>query len=465
LAATGIQLPGLQQLIALLSLKGPTMCNLDSQILLISNNERTGELVHSALSGFESGSRNVQWARRLSTGTALLGQGGFACILLDISPLNGNNLASLEQLLTMSPKTPILILGGDDQEAQAEEAVLHGARDYLLRAHLDGYSLSRALRNTGEFAAEVGKLSLERERALVTLNSIGDAVVSTDISGKVTYVNAAAEALTGWNREAAIGRSSADVFHIIDGITRKLAPDPLEAATYQNRSVGLGTNCILIRRDGHETAIEDSTAPIYDRTGRVVGAVIVFRDVTAARAMVAEISHAAQHDIVTDLPNRTLLKERISHSIALARRQHASIAVMFLDLDDFKRVNDTFGHAAGDTVLQMVSAQLSANVRASDTVSRQGGDEFIILLAQVAHSHDAATNAKKLLRALHSIRLAGAPDLRVNASIGISVFPEDGDDVETLIQSADTAMYSVKEGGGGTFQFFEKKMTLKAARA
>lgn len=434
------------------------------RILLISNNERTGELVHGALAGTESGSRKVQWVRQLPPAIDLLGQGGIACILLDIAPPNSNDIESLKRLLTASPGTPILILGSDDQESSAEQAVLQGARDYLLRAHLNGYSLSRALRNAVERTSIEDALYVERERAFMTLNSIGDAVLSTDISGKVTYLNAVAETLTGWNREAAIGQSLTNVFHIVDGVTREQAQDPLEAATYQNRPVGLSANCILIRRDGHETAIADSAAPIYDRAGRVVGAVIVFRDVTAARALVEEMSHAARHDVVTNLPNRALLKERISHSIALARRQNASIAVMFLDLDNFKQINDSLGHSAGDTMLQLVSAQLSANVRASDTVSRQGGDEFIILLAQVAHSKDATTGAKKLLRALHSIRLPEAPDMRISASIGISVFPEDGDDAETLIRNADVAMYSVKENGGGTFLFFEKEMTLKAAR-
>ncbi len=137
-------------------------------------------------------------------------------------------------------------------------------------------------------------LYVEKERAQVTLNSIGDAVLCTDISGNIGYLNLVAETMTGWTREEAIGRPLAEVFQIVDGATRKPARDPLEMDVEQNRTVGLTVNCVLIRRDGFESAIEDSAAPINDRAGRVIGAVIVFHDVTAAQAMSAQMTHSAQ---------------------------------------------------------------------------------------------------------------------------------------------------------------------------
>ena len=192
--------------------------------------------------------------------------------------------------------------------------------------------------------------------------------------------------MTGWSREEAIGKPLAEVFRIIDGSTRKTARDPMEMAVEQDRTVGLTVNCVLIRRDGFESAIEDSAAPIHDRAGRVIGAVIVFHDVSAARAMSLQMTHSAQHDLVTNLPNRLLLNDRISQSIALARRQNRPIAVIFLDLDHFKYINDSLGHAIGDQLLQSVSKRLLAGVRGSDTVSRQGGDEFVILLSEISLS-------------------------------------------------------------------------------
>jgi diguanylate cyclase (GGDEF)-like protein len=190
--------------------------------------------------------------------------------------------------------------------------------------------------------------------------------------------------------------------------------------------------------------------------------VIVFHDVSAARAMSVQMTHSAQHDVVTSLPNRLLLNDRISQAIALARRQNRPLAVIFLDLDRFKYINDSLGHAVGDKLLQSVARRLLASVRGSDTVSRQGGDEFVILLSEITYPEDAATSAKKLLLSLSAFHFIAGQDLHIDGSIGISVYPEDGEDAETLIKNADTAMYHAKENGRNNFQFFKPEMNRKA---
>ncbi|HWO34059.1 MAG TPA: EAL domain-containing protein, partial [Candidatus Acidoferrum sp.] len=271
-----------------------------------------------------------------------------------------------------------------------------------------------------------------------------------------------AETMTGWQREEAVGKPLAEVFRIIDGTTRKPARDPMEMAVEQDRTVGLTVNCVLIRRDGFESTIEDSAAPIHDRAGQVIGAVIVFHDVSAARAMSLQMSHSAQYDLVTSLPNRLLLNDRISQAIGMARRQNRPIAVIFLDLDRFKYINDSLGHVIGDKLLQSVSRRFLTSVRASDTVSRQGGDEFVILLSEITHPEHAATSAKKILLSLNTPHSIGGQDLHIDGSIGISVYPEDGEDAETLIKNADTAMYHAKENGRNNFQFFKTEMNFKA---
>ena len=202
---------------------------------------------------------------------------------------------------------------------------------------------------------------------------------------------------------------------------------------------------------------------MHDRGGHVIGAVIVFHDVSAARAMSLQMTHSAQHDILTNLPNRLLLDDRITQSVALARRQKRPIAVLFLDLDRFKYINDSLGHATGDTLLQSVATRLLAAVRNSDTVSRQGGDEFVVLLPFIASPEDAATSAKKILLTLtkpHSI--AGARFASRWEYWHISIYPEDGEDSETLIKNADTAMYHAKESGRNNFQFYTAAMNYKA---
>ena len=233
-------------------------------------------------------------------------------------------------------------------------------------------------------------------------------------------------------RRSPIGRPLAEVFRIIDGGTHQTARDPMEMAVEQNKTVGLTVNCVLVDRDGFESAIEDSAAPIHDRSGRVIGAVIVFHDVSAARAMSMQMTHSAHYDVVTNLPNRLLLNDRITQSISLAHRQSRPFAVLFLDLDHFKKINDSLGHAAGDELLQSISKRLSGCVRASDTVSRQGGDEFAVLLPEITHAEDAAKCASKIITAFHAPHIIGGRSVHIGASIGISLYPKDGVDAETL---------------------------------
>jgi diguanylate cyclase (GGDEF)-like protein/PAS domain S-box-containing protein len=435
---------------------------LPPKILLIESDPVAANEIRAALAATGSGSFDVEWVLQLSGGLERLSKKGIAAILLALSLPDSQGIETFNKLFAAAPDVPILILGGNVPEALAKEAVGRGAQDYLLPGHLDSYSLPRALRNAIERKAVEDALFVEKERAVVTLNSIGDAVLCTDISGNITYLNLVAETMTGWRREEATGQPLAEVFRIIDGATRKTARDPMEMAVEENRTVGLTVNCILIRRDGFESAIEDSAAPIHDRAGRVIGAVIVFHDVSAARAMSLQMTYSAQHDLVTNLPNRLLLNDRISQAIALAHRQHRPIAVIFLDLDRFKYINDSLGHATGDKLLQSVSKRLLASVRRSDTVSRQGGDEFVILLSEITYPEDAAASAKKILLSISAPHSIGNQDLHIDGSIGISVYPDDGEDAETLIQNADTAMYHVKETGRNNFQFFKVDMNLKA---
>jgi diguanylate cyclase (GGDEF)-like protein/PAS domain S-box-containing protein len=434
------------------------------KILLIENGPAAANAIRAALAAPSSGSFDVEWVRQLSEGLERLSKKGIAAVLLELDLPDSHGIGTFDKLFAAAPDIPILILGGNVNEALAKQAVGRGAQDYLLSDHLDSYSLPRALRYAIERKAVEDALYVEKERALVTLNSIGDAVLCTDISGNISYLNLVAETMTGWRREEAVGKPLAEVFRIIDGTTRKPARDPMEMAVEQNRTVGLTVNCVLIRRDGFESAIEDSAAPIHDRAGRVIGAVIVFHDVSAARAMSLEMTHSAQHDLVTNLPNRLLLSDRISQSIALARRQNRPIAVLFLDLDRFKYINDSLGHATGDKLLQSVSKRLLASVRGSDTVSRQGGDEFVILLSEITYPEDAATSAKKILLSVSAPHSIGGHNLHIDGSIGISVYPEDGEDAETLIKNADMAMYHAKERGRNNFQFFKAEMNLKAVK-
>ena len=178
----------------------------------------------------------------------------------------------------------------------------------------------------------------------------------------------------------------------------------------------------------------------------------------------SQMDHLVHHDVLTDLPNRTLLLDRLNQAIVLARRQGKQLAVMFMDLDHFKHINDSLGHAVGDQLLQAVAKRLRACVRDSDTVSRQGGDEFLLLLPTIEHAEDAALSAQKMLMALEPPHTIELHDLHIGISIGISVYPDDGHDAETLIKCADTAMYYAKESGRNNYKFFEQSMNVRAVQ-
>ncbi len=321
-------------------------------------------------------------------------------------------------------------------------------------------------RKVAEFVLRAAEEALfeEKERAQVTLNSIGDAVLTTDLSGNVTYMNLVAEAMTGWSREDAQGRPLAEVFRIIDGTTRNTAPNPAQLAIGENRTVGLAKDCVLIRRDGLESSIEDSAAPIHNRNGLVIGAVIVFHDVSQSRAMALKMAHLAQHDFLTGLPNRVLLTERLSQAIGLANRHRKQVGLLFLDLDYFKHINDSLGHAIGDQLLQSVSDRLAACIRATDTVCRQGGDEFVILLAELEQPQDAAHVAETLLATFAAPHQIGGHELHVTLSIGISIYPDDGVSVDAIMRNADTAMFHAKASGRNKYQFFKADMNIRAVR-
>jgi diguanylate cyclase (GGDEF)-like protein/PAS domain S-box-containing protein len=383
-------------------------------------------------------------------------------IVLDLGLPDTEGLGAVRRAHAAAPRVPLVVLTGFDDETQAARALQQGAQDYLIKGQIDPRALSRALRYAVERKSMEEALFVEKERAQVTLNCIGDAVISTDLSGNISYLNPVAELMTGWTCEEAAGQPVGDVLRIQDATTHETTPDPMELAVAHNQTIHLPSNCVLVRRDGLEIPLEDSVAPIHDRQGVATGAVIVFRDVSATKAMALQMVHSAEHDFLTGLPNRKRLNDRVGQAIAMAPRHKKKVALLFLDLDGFKHINDSLGHPIGDKLLQSISKRLQGCVRGSDTVSRQGGDEFVVLLSEVAHAEDAAITARRMLQAVAQPHSIDQHELHVTASIGVSISPDDGHDAETLIKNADTAMYQAKENGRHSYQFFEPAMNVRA---
>jgi diguanylate cyclase (GGDEF)-like protein/PAS domain S-box-containing protein len=431
-------------------------------LLLVEDNPGDARLLREMLNEAGAYKTEISHVETMLEAEKELRERAFNIVLLDLGLPDAQGLEAVRRTHAVAPRVPLVVLTGLDDESLATRTLQEGAQDYLVKGQIETRGLLRALRYAVERKTLEEAFFIEKERAQVTLNCIGDAVVCTDISGNITFLNLVAEKMTGWAWKEATGRPMAEVFKILDAVSRETTPNPMERAMGQNRTVHLPANCILIRRDGFEIPIEDSVAPIHNREGQPTGAVIVFRDVSAARAMVVQMTHSAEHDFLTGLPNRMLLNDRVNQAIALALRHNKKVGVLFLDLDGFKHINDSLGHPIGDKLLQSIAKRLVECVRSSDTVSRQGGDEFVVLLSEMEQQEDAAISAIRLLGAVAGAHSIDQHDLHLTTSIGVSVYPDDGMDAETLIKNADTAMYQAKENGRQSYQFFKPAMNVRA---
>ncbi len=428
-------------------------------VLLIQCNPADVRLISKALTTSSHIDLEVVSVNHVPDALERIGKGGVRSVIMDIEMADG--FARFEELLSVAPHIPILILSGTETECIARQAVEQGAQDYMLKNQLEEFRLKRVVRSMIALKAKEEAASQQQERADVILSCTGDAILISDAAGFVRHLNEPAEILTGWSCREALGHSLGEVFQIIDGISRQAVGDPLATAAVGKKHIPLCLNCVLVQRNGFEVAIEGSAAYTRNPVGNKTEAIFVFNDISAARAKSLELSHLAQHDFLTDLPNRVLLNDRITQAISFAARYNKQLAVMFVDLDGFKRINDSLGHTSGDKLLQLVASRLVACVRRSDTVSRLGGDEFVVLLYQVEHAEDAAYISKKILSSLAEPFSVDQKHLDISASIGVSTYPGDGQDAETLLQKADTAMYAAKKLGRNNCQFFRAEMQAR----
>ncbi|MAT66158.1 MAG: histidine kinase [Gammaproteobacteria bacterium] len=344
----------------------------------------------------------------------------------------GQALAPLQQVVRsgLNPEVPLRITGGHSTD---ELGVL--ADDF--RVLLDQRSsLER-------------RLAQEKELAQVTLSSIGDGVITTDMEGRVRFLNPIAEYLTGWKAAQAQGRPLTEVFRIINELTRRPAVDPVERCLREGRIVGLANHTILVRTDGHEFAIEDSAAPIRDNDGSIIGVVLVFHDVTKAREMANRLSWQASHDALTSLYNRMAFEERLRQLVRhpehpTGEDQHT---LLYIDLDQFKVVNDIAGHTAGDEMLKQISGLMLHQMRDTDMLARLGGDEFGVILTHCDLDH-AMRVADGIHQALEDFKFSWDERLfRVGASIGVLEFRPGETSLTDLMSAADLACYSAKHAG------------------
>ncbi|MCP4488217.1 MAG: EAL domain-containing protein [Gammaproteobacteria bacterium] len=309
----------------------------------------------------------------------------------------------------------------------------------------------------------VSETMIEKERAQITLHSIGDGVITTDSNGCIDYMNPVAESLTGWRYHQSMGMSMEAILHLEDEVTGRVIPDPAHRCLSEKRIIAPKTDNVLISRNGDRFSIQGTAAPMLDIKGFSIGVVLVFKDVTDSRRMQKMIVHQATHDPLTGLVNRSEFEERLTKAVDGAKEFKNDHALLFLDLDQFKIVNDTAGHVAGDELLKQISTLLASQLRGRDTLGRLGGDEFSVLLENCPLSK-AKRVAVILIDAIREYRFIWEDKTyQVGVSIGVVAVTSNTNDKTELMNWADQACYAAKDlGRSQAYVFSEKDLNREA---
>lgn len=417
------------------------------RILIVEDDLEDIDLIKEYIERARQFPATLETVATLSESLERLQHNDFDVVLLDLSLPDGQGLDTFRSLHARFPEIPILILSGLQDEEVAIAALQEGAQDYLVKGHFDRYLLIRAIRYAIERQHLLKTLRQQKELAQVTLKSIGDAVVTTDALGKIEYFNPIAERLTGWQIEEVKGIPLIEVFEIVNEITRQPVENPIAKVLKEGEIVGLTSHTLLISREGQEYAIDDSAAPIRDRDGQLLGAVMVFRDVTESRQLEQQLSWQAKHDALTGLANRRSFEELAIEAIASARESTLEHTLCYLDLDQFKVVNDTCGHIAGDELLRQIALLLKQQIRITDTLARLGGDEFGLLLYQCPLSR-AKHIAESCRQLIQKFRFSwDGKSFSLGVSIGLVVIDAETKDLSSILSAADAACYAAKEKG------------------
>jgi diguanylate cyclase (GGDEF)-like protein len=423
--------------------------------------------------------REIAEADSVLRSLSVLQAGDFDLVLLDIGLPDGSGLDVLSWLSEHRPATSVLMLSGQREQDAAVRALRQGALDFLrkpddidrLRERVDQTLQRRILqREHADMCRQVAQ-SERLHRFLVERSP--DIVYTLDEAGHFVFVNPRIETLLGYDRTATLSRHYAEIVHEEDralarhvfaerrsdhrastNVEIRLKYNPAATADLPPRFLVTAVSALGVYSD-EAASVEQMATPA---PRRFLGSYGVIRDITERKRAEETISFQALHDQLTHLPNRRLFKDRLELALAQAERRGLMVGVMFIDLDRFKLINDTYGHLQGDELLRTFAQRLRACVRAGDTVARQGGDEFTVLLPDLAKVDDALGVAQKLLTELDRPFLVGAHDFRATASVGIAMYPRDGLNAEQLMQNADIAMYQVKASGRNGRQLFSAAM-------
>lgn len=427
------------------------------KILLIEDDEDDYVLTSELLAEVKSTRYEIDWVSKYADAMPALRSGCYDVCLIDYRLGEGNGIDLLREAAAAGCYTPMILLTGQGDKEIDIEATEAGAADYLVKGKIEAAVLERAIRYAKAKGRMLETMRESENRFRSVVESANDAIVLADFQGRIISWNKSAEMIFGYTFEEISGRPLSDLFPAgyyaasgdNNGADLLLASGLLHS---DSRAVELNG----LRKDGGEFPLEISLSSWKTAKGEFYSGII--RDVTERKSLEEQLTHQALHDPLTKLANRVLFRNRVEHALAKVNRQKTAVAVLFLDLDNFKTVNDSLGHAAGDILLVSVAERLRSALRNSDTPARLGGDEFAILLEDARHTADAVMIAERLKEILRAPFLIDGKEVFIGTSIGIAVTQTGDENPEELLRNADMAMYTAKTQGKGHYVVFETKM-------
>jgi diguanylate cyclase (GGDEF)-like protein/PAS domain S-box-containing protein len=426
------------------------------QILVVTTDPNRFELLRQLLYNWLDPAERLDVALERTVDEAILyaSRRQVDLVVVDVVTSMARDPVVIHPVIALFTPVPVVAWLAEQDSKLSRDLVAQGATACLN----DSMMASGLLSQTFDIIVRGAKAQQLRDQRMrqmsVTLEAIADAVICTDSRADITYVNSAARRLLNFPSDELIGCTVTKVMTLQDHQSRELITHPVHhvVSNMQTNRVVPGT--VLVRHDGSEIRIADCCSPIIDLSGALQGTVMVFHDITEAYEMQAQIDHLAWHDFLTGLPNRFAIHKRIEDTLAHATVHHQSVPLLYLDLDKFKLVNDTLGHGAGDKLLVSVAERLGACFRLADLVGRQGGDEFVVVMAPGSKSEDAVLAGARILEALGKPHMINGSEVRTRCSIGIATFPEHANTAETLMLNADAALQSVKSTGRNGCRIF-----------
>ena len=427
------------------------------KILLIEDDEDDYLLTSELLNEVKGTSYEIVWVSKYSDALACIGCSDYDVCLVDYRLGEGTGIELMNEAKARGCRAPMILLTGQGDKEIDIEATEAGAADYLTKGEINALLLERTIRYAIAHGRTLETLRESENRFRSVVESASDAIVLTDSRGKIVSWNKSAQMIFGYPPNEILGRSLSVLFPSEycrsplneDGCDSLLASGILHPG---NRAIELNG----LKKEGEKFPLEISLSS-WETGGGVFYSGII-RDVTERKSLEDQLSHQALHDPLTKLANRVLFRNRVEHALKRIDRSRAPVAVLFLDLDNFKTINDTLGHAAGDELLISVAERIQASLRTKDTAARLGGDEFAILVEDTAHTDGAISVAERIKDVLRASFLIGGKEIFISTSIGVAVSATGHENPEELLRNADVAMYMAKNHGKDRYVVFENEM-------